>query len=129
MMHNNPDPIPRRLKQGEIRLIKYLLKHNNMPCKLHKPLEDMYVIDLSDDGMGSLQFCRDSANIRKFGCNILEAIAYDADGRLINIALYVDRDGYLYELDSFTQDFEALASPLGTILQVDNIASPPVALD
>jgi hypothetical protein len=63
---------------------------------------------MQDGGMGSIRFVPPGTPTRRFGDAIAEAEYIDEDGVLVSIALNVDRDGELYEVDFWKVDFSPL---------------------
>lgn len=63
--------------------------------------------DLRDGGMGSVRFVG-PAPTATFGRTIAEREYLDADGVLVTIALNVDVEGNLLELDFWKVDFNSL---------------------
>lgn len=62
---------------------------------------------LDDGGMGSLLFLS-GAEDRWYDRTISEAWFMDSEGTPIIVSLNVDRDGNLFELDSWKVDFSAM---------------------
>lgn len=60
--------------------------------------------------MGSIRFVRPRRGERAFGGVAAEAESRDADGMLISMAVNLDTDGELYELDIWRVDFAPLHS-------------------
>ncbi len=75
---------------------------------LKNDLSGATVSEMDDGGMGSLQFTGESG--RLFGQNIIEAEFFDKDGVIVSVALYVDRNCRLFELDFWKVDFNKLIS-------------------
>lgn len=114
----------RFLCESEFLLISKLLSLCNTPYKMQSPLKQILVFDLTDDGgMGSFEFFYDCNLVRKFDRPLIQAETYDTDGRKIMLELSLDNYGYLYQLDSWTSDFNPLISPLGTLDILENIQS------
>ncbi|WP_400192293.1 DUF6984 family protein [Hymenobacter sp. B81] len=65
------------------------------------------VVDLDDGGMGSFQFVSPKTE-RRFGRVLAETQYADADGVPVLASLYLDREGELYELDSWKVDYSPL---------------------
>lgn len=106
---------------GECWIVNNILKLSNIDYHTLLVAETTLIKELNDGGMGSFEFIKNSPGDRVFGSAILEAITYDIDGRKVMLELSIDNDGDLYQLDSFTEDFEPLKAPLGTIKKLDNI--------
>jgi predicted peptidase len=118
-------PNMRKFLDCEQRLISLLLSKCEVEFNQNINLSDVYVIDLSDGGMGSLEFLHGREN-RDFGAAILDAVAYDIDHRKIFIQLSIDTKGNLYQLDAFTEDYLPLKASLGTNLTITDFHSPPI---
>lgn len=118
----------RKLHKVEYGLISKLLSCSNESFLVEEALSDMNVIDLDDGEMGSLEFILEKID-RRFGATILEAIIRDIDGRKVMLELSVDDNGYLYQLDSFTEDFCPLKAELGTNPFVEELHSPPKSIE
>lgn len=112
----------RFLHESELLLISKLLDLCKASYKVQSPLRQILVFDLTDDaGMGSFEFFYDGNDTREFGKPLIQAETYDTDGRKIMLELSLDNYGYLYQLDSWTSDFNPLVSPLGTLDILENI--------
>lgn len=72
-------------------------------------LGTLSVSDMNDGGMGSLRFSSGKPHPR-YGGTIAEGWFKDIDGTPVALALYVDREGDLFELDSWKVDFTARLS-------------------
>jgi len=68
---------------------------------------DLLVEELHDGGMGSLKFHHGIApeENRRLGTTIIEGQFYDYDGTLVSLAVNVDDQGRLYEMDLWKVDF------------------------
>ena len=66
------------------------------------------VSEMNDGEMGSLKFIKESDKDRKLGHVINEAEYIDDDGVTVSIALNLDEDSDLYELDIWKVDFSKL---------------------
>lgn len=102
-----------------------LLSESNLESKILDFLSDTDVTDLDDGCMGSIEFIRENVH-REFGLAILNAVTYDIDNRKVMLELSVDKEGCLYQLDAFTEDFLPLKAPLGVNLKIDDFHSPPI---
>jgi hypothetical protein len=96
----------RLLRSDEDSLIRALLGHVSDGEQLIRQLEGAQVRDTDDGGMGSLEFVGDER--RSLGSCLVEAEYFDCDGVLVSIALNVDQDERLYELDMWKVDFSPL---------------------
>ena len=72
---------------------------------------------MNDGGMGSLQFRADCPKDSIFVNVVSEAEFIDSDGTLVSIALMLDGDNQLFELDIWKVDF----SPLITLPAVNQL--------
>jgi hypothetical protein len=95
----------RRLKPEEYALIRHMLEHSgNSP--LVNELDIAQVNDMNDGGMGSLRFA--AANPTKLGKVLCEAESKDSDNVPLDIAINLDEEGNLFELDIWKVDFSPL---------------------
>ena len=96
----------RPLREEELVLIRSL--HTGVyPAKaLECALETSCVMDMQDGGMGSIRFIGDEPH--SFGKALVEAQYLDSDGVLVSIAVNVDKNGQLFELDFWKVDFSPL---------------------
>jgi hypothetical protein len=94
----------RALRQEEQDLILFLLSK----AQGEKPglLPAALVTDMQDGGMGSILFLSD--DLRRFGRELISAQYRDSDGTLVSIALNLDEQGDLFELDFWKVDFSSL---------------------
>lgn len=94
----------RQLDDGEVLILSVLLRRasdwNGGPLDLRT----LRVSDLDDGGMGSLRFVSGKKHPR-YGRTIAEGWFKDLDDIPVALALYVDRDDDLFELDSWKVDF------------------------
>lgn len=93
----------RHLNSTEIKIISKLLKI----AKLEINLTNLLVNPMDDHGMGSLSIGEDYEN-RQFGQEIAEYMFKDIDGTPVSVALNVDQQGKLYELDIWKVDFSSI---------------------
>lgn len=96
----------RALRQEERALIEAMLEHSGILTSYVESLDDAHVFDMQDGGMGSISF--DPSFSRLYGRTIAEAQYTDIDGVLVSITINADKDGNLYELDSWKVDFSPL---------------------
>ena len=101
---NQNDLRPLRLEEES--LVRALLQRVTGGEQLLRQLECAQVRDMDDGGMGSLQFAGDEP--RSLGSCLVEAEYLDRDGVPVSIALNVDTNGLLYELDMWKVDFAPL---------------------
>jgi hypothetical protein len=95
------------LRQQEIALLAAILKDHYLAASL-STLDR--VRDLSDGGMGSIEFLGMTSSARRHARCVAEADYMDADGIPVSIAVNVDQDGRLFELDIWKVDFGKLRS-------------------
>ena len=101
----SPSPT-RSLREEERLLILSLLSGTREKQELEKTLSASLVTDMQDGGMGSIRFVRTEP--RTFGKALVETQCTDVDEVLITIAVNVDTNGDLLELDFWKTDFSAL---------------------
>jgi hypothetical protein len=92
----------------EIKLIEVLI--NKSSLKFPDWKEKLMVQPMNDGKMGSLTLFpngTDEKN-RKFGKSISEYEFCDSDNVMVSVALYVDANNQLYELDMWKVDFSPL---------------------
>jgi hypothetical protein len=113
---------PRTLRREELDLLGAMLKGNKLAASL---LANVQVRDLSDGGMGSIEFLTETGLERRQAKCIAEADYMDSDGIPVSIAANVDQHGRLFELDIWKVDF----SPLRTYPSAQTIRNvrTPVA--
>ena len=73
---------------------------------LENTLSESLVTEMADGGMGSIRFVR--PQLQSLGKAVVEAQYVDGDGVLVSIALNVDKNGQLFELDFWKVDFSPL---------------------
>lgn len=101
---NQSDLRPLRLEEES--LVRGLLRHVTGGELLLRQLEHARARDMDDGGMGSLKFA--GGDHRSLGRCLVEAEYLDRDGVPVSIALNLDTDGLLYELDMWKVDFAPL---------------------
>jgi hypothetical protein len=95
------------LWQQEFDLLAAILKHHDLASSL-STLDR--VRDLSDGGMGSIEFFGVTGSLRRQARCVAEADYMDSDGIPVSIAVNVDQHGKLFELDIWKVDFGKLQS-------------------
>jgi hypothetical protein len=102
---------PRLLREQEAALIRKLLSGTAFSGKLSQ-LSEILVREMSDGGMGSIQFYQPSSisDKRRFGKQIAEGAFRDVDGVPVSVTLNLDERGELFELDVFKGDFTPVVS-------------------
>jgi hypothetical protein len=96
----------RSLRQEEQELIRSLLSGVLTEETLENTLSASRVVDMQDGGMGSIRFVQPEP--RRFGKAIVEAQYVDSDEILVSIAVNVDQNGELFEMDFWKVDFSPL---------------------
>jgi len=96
----------RHLRAAESELIRSLLARVLGGEELARSLSNSVVSDMADGGMGSIRFI--AAPPQVMGKHLVETEYMDSDGVLVSIALNVDSQGRLYELDFWKVDFAPL---------------------
>src|SRR5260370_40934537 len=93
----------RPLREKELALLRKLLSRTAFADKAIPQLSKALVRDMSDGGMGSIQFHQASSpsNKRRFGEQIAEGAFRDSDGVPVSVTLNLDERGELFELDLF----------------------------
>jgi hypothetical protein len=97
--------LSRRLRQEELDLLGAILKESDIGTSLST---DVQVRDLNDGGMGSIEFLCESINAPRQAKCIAEADYMDSDGIPVSIAINVDQNGKLFEIDIWKVDFGRL---------------------
>ena len=100
------DSSSRPLRAEELELVRSLLSAISSNAELENTLSESRVTDMSDGGMGSIRFARPQS--QSMGKALVEAQYVDSDGVLVSIALNVDKDGQLFEVDFWKVDFSPL---------------------
>lgn len=108
MSHLNPrDKQVRPLSEREKALTLALL--GSRSDNLSNRLDGALVRDMTDGGMGSIRFLfPDSREPARLGKTVAEAEYMDSDGVSVQIAVNLDQEGELFELDFWKVDFSAL---------------------
>jgi hypothetical protein len=97
----------RKINNVEKEILDYLIKL----ARLHFPgksNQDTLVQNMNDGGMGSFLIFQDSSDIgakRKFGKQVAEFEFVDDDGVKVLVALNVDDQNNLFEVDIWKTDF------------------------
>ena len=71
-------------------------------------LEGLFVEEMDDGGMGSLQVILEGEDHRRSGDVLADMDSHDVDGMYLLISVIVDTDDNFYELDIFKGDFSPL---------------------
>ena len=97
----------RKLTEEERDLIVYLLEDKEGVEHIISELPDFFIEEMNDGGMGSLRF-RSSKVSRLFGRQIAEISLLDEDMVPVSFAVFLDKDGDIYEFNVFKADFSPL---------------------
>ncbi len=100
--------IKRRLSSAEVKLISYLVRDTPEGARIIASLEDLFVEEMDDGGMGSLQVIVEGEDHRRYGGTVAHMDSHDVDGMYLLISVIVDTDDNFYELDVFKGDFSPL---------------------
>jgi len=101
----------RLLSENERSLVSSLIDASEPKWShLKSELTSIEVSEMDDGGMGSLKFEAENEDSRQLGGSICEAEFTDDDGVEVFIALNVDQQDRLYELDVWKVDFNKLIS-------------------
>ena len=93
----------------ERTLIEALLSRSNLIARLRASLDGLEVAPMNDGGMGSLKLRPQGLRSdRRFGRELASAEFNDADGVVVSVALNVDSEGELFELDLWKVNFAPL---------------------
>lgn len=98
----------RNLKKEESELIIALLKDKANTNDIIKKLPDLLVEEMDDGGMGSLKFISTNGETHSFFKQVAEITLLDIDGIRVSIAINLDENGDIFELDIFKSDFSKL---------------------
>jgi Domain of unknown function (DUF6984) len=104
----NKDRAFRLLRAEEIELLRAILEKHSAANTLLSAIERVRVRDLSDGGMGSIELGESSSDARRMLACVAEADYVDSDGVSVSIAINVDQNGHLFELDMWKVDFSPL---------------------
>lgn len=100
----------RKLHTDEEKLLSFLVGRSTALIQDNWK-DELFVIPMNDDGMGSLYLSREFKNEskdRKFGRQVSECRFVDADGVEVIASLNVDSDGELFELDIWKTNYAPL---------------------
>jgi Domain of unknown function (DUF6984) len=95
----------RTLRQEEVDLLRAILEGNELGTTLSTKVR---VRDLSDGGMGSIEFLSGPRVERRQAKCIAEADYMDSNGVPVSISVNIDQHGRLFELDIWKVDFGQL---------------------
>ncbi|MCY1675767.1 hypothetical protein OVA06_13795 [Pseudarthrobacter sp. SL88] len=97
---------PRSLLPGEVLIMRSLLDHAYEPKWKAVDFASFRVTDMNDGGMGSLSF-ESTKSDRRFGRTLSEGWFKDEDGYPCVVAMLLDKEDEIFELDSFKVDSSA----------------------
>ena len=102
----------RPMSEQEKAVVTTLLQGRPEASRLMHSLEGIVVEDMEDGGMGSLLLIPKAAENtqRSMGAEIASGTFRDSDGVLVVVAVNVDKNDMLYELDVWKVTFEPLLS-------------------
>ena len=100
----------RKPSQKEQKLIEFLVRKAKDLCLSPDWMDSLYVQTTNDGGMGSLALFPNGTPKEKrlFGEEVSKFQFADTDGVDVIVFLYVDKDGNLFEVDSWKTDFSPL---------------------
>ncbi|WP_250454532.1 hypothetical protein [Caballeronia sp. ATUFL_M2_KS44] len=101
----------RRLLASETSFIKAMLNGVADERRIVDSLQDSFVEEMDDGGMGGLTFVSSKLS-RSLGASLAEREFIDQDGVAVIATLNLDSDGELYELDIWKVDFSPLKGGL-----------------
>ena len=97
----------RKINKTEKETLEYLIKQAKLLVS-EKEYQNMLVQKMNDGGMGSFYIFQDSSDIgvkRNFGKQVSEFEFVDDDGVLVSVALNIDNQSKLLEIDVWKTDF------------------------
>jgi hypothetical protein len=98
----------RPLRSDERELVQALSLGIYPAAVIERKLADALVGDMLDGGMGSIRFAIPEARDRRFGQVAATAEYVDSDSVLVSIALNLDEQGDIFEVDFWKVDFSPL---------------------
>lgn len=98
----------RSLRPTERELIETMLAGVGVKPGIEDQLSSVLVEDMQDSGMGSIRFMVAEQSERRFGKAVAQAEYVDEDGVLVSIAINVDEEDRLFEVDFWKVDFSPL---------------------
>ena len=100
----------RSLRDDETKLVANMLALVPNNERLLMQLVSCRVQEMNDGGMGSLKFLvHEMGELKRhIGKCVCEAEFLDADGMQVSVALNLDQNGDLFELDVWKKDFSPL---------------------
>lgn len=96
----------RKINDHEVKIVQKIA--GDAGFELPDNLSQFDVLELNDEGMGSIAFIREEKSYedRTFGGAIGKLDYKDSDGIDILMQLNIDEEGFLYELDVWKVNFE-----------------------
>jgi hypothetical protein len=103
--------LSRKATAQEEKLLDLLISKSSKPILPVNWKDTLSVHVMEDGNMGSLRLQESGRTLtdRKFGEQVSEHQFVDSDGVMVIASLYLDTDGYLYELDMWKVDFTPVA--------------------
>lgn len=98
-------PMERTLSASEAALIRFIAS-GSLPDGVLADLPDVPIREMDDGQMGSLEFV--GASDRRVGSTAGYVEFEDTDGVPVSVALLLDQEGRLYQLDIWKVDFTPL---------------------
>lgn len=104
------ESIIRKPSGDEIRLLNFLLKQQSNVEFSEDHVDGLMVKPLNDGAMGSLLLIPKGINNidRSYGRTISEYLFKDLDGIDVIASLFLDENGFLFELDMWKTDFSPI---------------------
>jgi hypothetical protein len=99
----------RKISNQELRVLKVLVSRAKNLILESNWQDHLLVESMDDGGMGSLKLVPSNASpYRKFGGAVSNLEFDDADGVKVLVALNIDQNGHLYEIDIWKTDHSPL---------------------
>lgn len=92
----------------ETKLIIWMLRDTEEGADIIKTLNEIYVSEMRDGGMGSLKVSIEGVDERTFGRELVSVDLIDSDQVPLFISVNLDSNGNFFELEIFKGDFSAL---------------------
>jgi len=98
--------MPRHLYDEEKLLIASMVRGHSIENIVLAGIDGALVEDMNDGGMRSIKFCQDGETI--FGRQVAEATFIDSDSVPVSLAINLDQNDRLFELDIWKADNSTL---------------------
>jgi hypothetical protein len=104
--------VPRLPSEQERGVISALLSADPEMTNIAGGLDGLRVVEMTDGGMGSLSLVPEGndSTVRSLGRQVAAGEFTDRDGVPVSVALNVDQQGKLFELDVWKVNFAPLLS-------------------